>query len=170
MNFRNPSGDVASHEKYLKVLLSVIVVSLADATRRAVLGQIFGKRVVHNYRDDLGRLMRKLILMSELAHCSLQMGDKHSERNSKFSPSGGVYVGNYESTTLDMGLAHGLEGLGSVQQVGDSFDYSDAQSANSKETGRLAASEKLEIIELLEEWEEPELKATEEEVRTPASR
>ena len=53
--------------------------------------------------------------------------------------------------------------LGSGNQA-DSFDYSDAMSTHSKETKKFTHSAKMDIMELLEEWEEPELQESNEEV------
>jgi hypothetical protein len=169
MNSRNPSGDVTSHKHYLRVLVSVVFFSIAGAAKRFVMGQIVGKRAVHNYREDLGRLMRKLILMCEVSHLSLRVPAKNVQKINKFLPPGVDYAVNHEPISLELGLAPHDDVSDSAEQM-DSFDYSDAQSAHSKDTRRLFVSERLEILELLEEWEEPELQPGEEDVSAPAGR
>lgn len=168
MNSSNPSGDVTSHKQYLRVLVSAVIFSIAAAAKRFVLGQIVGTRAVHNYREDLGRLMRKLILMCEVSHLSLRVPDRNGQKIKKFWPAGVDYPVNHEPISLELGLAPRDDGSDSAQQM-DSFDYSDAQSAHSRDTRRLFASERLEIMELLEEWEEPELQSGEEEVGAPVN-
>ena len=145
MNNHNPSGHVTSHEQYLRILASAVVVSLSVVVKRSLECQLFGKRTVHNYSGELGLLMRKLALICEVSHLSLRITDK----NGQGSP--------------DLGLAPDDDTSGSGRQM-DSFDYSDGLSVHSKDTRKFFMSEKLEIMELLLEWEDPELQTWEGQV------
>lgn len=45
----NPSGDLTYHGIYLQILICIVVSSIAVAAKRAVMGQIVGKRVVRTF-------------------------------------------------------------------------------------------------------------------------
>lgn len=101
--------------------------------------------------------------MSEVSQLSARIATKYQHKVDEFGHSQAEY--NTRRKSISKGLEIAVDVLGNVQQ-GGSFDYSDAQSAQSTDRRKnLVASEKLEIMELLEEWEEPELQTREEEVR-----
>ena len=167
MKNHNPSGDVASHEHYLRVLVSVVVVSIAVVAKRSLVGQLMGKRTVHNYREELGLLMRKLVLMCELSHLSVRINDKTDQKNSRLWSTGPDPPIENQEGSPEGGSAAGDDASGSGQQM-DSFDYSDGQSVHSKDTRKFFMSEKLAIMEMLLAWEEPEVQTSEENVSSRA--
>jgi hypothetical protein len=169
MNNHNPSGDVTSHEQYLRALISVVVLSIAVVAKRSLVGQLIGKRTVHNYREELGLLMRKLVLMCEVSHLSIRITDKTDHKNSKLWLTGqGPTIDNQEESP-EFGSTADDDASGSGHQM-DSFDYSDGQSVHSKDTRKFFMSEKLEIMEMLLEWEEPEVQTSEENVSSRAQK
>lgn len=167
MNNKNPSGDVTSNELYLKVLVSVMVVSMAVTVKRAIIGRIVGKRIVHSYRKDLALLMRKLTLMCEVSQWSVRTNEKNGAKKSQVASASGDFTVNHRPISQDLGFVPDDDVSKGGQQM-DSFDYSDAQSAHSKETRKLFASEKMEIIDLLDAWEEPVVPTIEESVSSSA--
>ena len=101
--------------------------------------------------------------MSEVSQLSARIVTKYKRKVDELEQKQAGY--NTRRKSISKGLEIAVDVLGNVQQ-GGSFDYSDAQSAQSKDRRKnMVASEKLEIMELLEEWEEPELQTREEEVR-----
>ena len=118
-----------------------------------------------NYREDMARLMQKLIIMNDVAQLSVKMDStaKSQALHHHETHEGGG------STAWKTGVDGNLVASG-VTQSGDSFDYSDGFSAHSRGDSKgLTASAQLEILDLLEAWEEPELQASVEEVRIECS-
>lgn len=124
----------------------------------------FGFDFAGNYRGDMARLMQKLIIMNDVAQLSVKM-DSTVMSQSLHHPE--TQEGG-RTTTWNNGVDGNLLGSGMTQ--GDSFDYSDGFSAHSRgDSKSLTATAQVEILELLEAWEEPELQGSVEEVRNTCS-
>lgn len=111
-----------------------------------------------NYRSDMAHVMRKLILLNDLSILSLRRGStRQSERKASQQLSGRQ---NGLSFALDVAILAGSD-------PADSFDYSDALSSKSYDAKGFTASAHMEMMDMLEEWEEPELQGgVDDEVRT----
>ena len=110
---------------------------------------------------DMSRLMKKLIVLNDVSLLAVRLnrpkddlvlGHMRDALNSEIPPGFEMHV--------DAAM------LASETNQGDSFDYSDAMSSHPKDrSSSYTASAHMEIMELLEEWEEPELQGDDEEVR-----
>lgn len=106
----------------------------------------------------MARLMKKLILLNDVSQLALQLDASIHHTFSHFE----LFEG---SRYKELGLAIDVEMLASNNaDKADSFDYSDAFSVQSREKKKFTATAHIEIMELLEEWEEPELQGGDEEV------
>jgi hypothetical protein len=114
-----------------------------------------------NYRDDLARLMRKLILLSEVAQLSTRLSSSESARN--IVDRSGAYEAVF-SKEYDVESE-------AVPETSGSFDYSEAPESVTPGKGydreresHFRSSEQIAIANLLDEWEEPELQGYQGEV------
>ena len=109
--------------------------------------------------------MQKLIIMNDVAQLSVKMDSTaQSQPLQRHETQEGQ-----GTTTWKTGVDGNLLASG-VTQGGDSFDYSDGFSAHSRgDSKSLTATAQLEILDLLEAWEEPELQGSVEEVRIECS-
>jgi hypothetical protein len=115
-----------------------------------------------NYREDMARLMQKLIIMNDVAQLSVKL---HSQSTAK-APDLQRPESHQDGGTTTWGATVDSDLLESGVTQGDSFDYSDGFSAHSRgDSKNFTATAQLEILELLEAWEEPELQGSVEEVR-----
>jgi hypothetical protein len=105
--------------------------------------------------------MKKLILLNDVSSLSMQF---HVNAQDAVFPHFD-HLG--ESRSKHAGLGVDVSMLASSNMNSnraDSFDYSDMLSTQSRGKHMFTASVQLEIMELLEEWEEPELQGVDEEV------
>jgi hypothetical protein len=124
-----------------------------------------------NYRAGLAALMKNLIMLTDVAYLSTRLQtDSAKRRVTRLSSLDEVY-------RQEPGLANEQADI----DTKDSFDYSEAPvSVDSKEAlGKnsikfssisSSGSMRLDISEMLEQWEEPELQEILEEVSSSVSR
>ncbi len=104
--------------------------------------------------------MQKLIILNDVSHLSMKL-DAEAQ-----GPASVRQKGIDDRRTQEWGLAVDVDLLAGSGTQGDSFDYSDGFSAYSRaETKKFTGTAQIEMLELLEEWEEPELQGRDEEVR-----
>lgn len=107
----------------------------------------------------MARLIQKIIILSEVSHLAVQIDSKAQH------PSSRRHKAIDDGRTKEWGMAVDVNLLASSGTQGDSFDYSDGFSGYSRsETKKFTATAQMEMMELLEEWEEPELQGTDDEV------
>jgi hypothetical protein len=108
-----------------------------------------------NYRDDLARLMKKLILLSEVAYLSTRVSSIESARLKIVDR-----IGAYEAV---FSKEHDVESE-ALPETSGSFDYSEAPESVTPGDRHFRSSEQIAISNLLDEWEEPELQGYQGEV------
>jgi hypothetical protein len=123
-----------------------------------------------NYRADLAKLMKNLILLTEVAYLSTRLQTDSKKR----------LVHRLGSLDELYGQEAGLANEQADIDTNDSFDYSEAPvSVDSKEalgknsikfSSSSSGSMRLDISEMLEQWEEPELQEIDQEVSSSVSR
>jgi len=180
----NDSGMIIPSETNLKVQLIALVVSIVVAVKRLLIGFYQGRKTFLHYSEELGTLMTKILLISEISHLSLHleledpdtdnlsdsdssnMGDRlHHPYKSKRSRITGI---DSATEMLKRSIADeevSMDGSQGGSSLRTSSTYKTNMTKNKllinerqKElvTGLLSQSQKRRIERLLGSWEEPE--------------
>eukprot|EP00934_Nitzschia_sp_Nitz4_P000590 Nitzschia sp. Nitz4//scaffold1_size375055//116805//120596//NITZ4_000247-RA/size375055-augustus-gene-0.711-mRNA-1//-1//CDS//3329540958//590//frame0 len=152
-NESNPDGGVTGTSLYQRFVVAAFLVGIAVTVKRTVMGNVVGHRVVRNYRSEMASMMQKLVLLTDLS--LLCLSKSSTEPN----------LGQTKDTKGDrMRVAVEVAGfMGATSKDDESFRISEAPSFPSTETKEFTASAHLQMADLLEQWEEPELQNLEEE-------
>jgi len=147
-NRTNPGGNVTTDSQY-KILLSLMCAwGGLIAAKRFYVGLRLGQKTYVRYAADLAKLMKKAILVSEVANLANE-------------------VKTYELRTSDFGLhteIYNEEEEGDKPPSSRKLNGSQSQGVlTAMDIAALASEQKIRIAELLGEWEEPELAQSEEE-------
>jgi hypothetical protein len=141
MNNENPSGNIPYSDRYRRLLVLCVIISGAAAIKRFVVGLMQGRRLYTRYGEDLSRAMGRALLISKVGKLARDI-EAFRLRFSNFDFS----VCAYDASAED-------DGLGSTS--------SDPQGLNAAPLtpGFYSASnsKKARLVELLGEWEEPEV-------------
>jgi hypothetical protein len=147
-NATNPSGNIANNEWYLKCLAVGLSLSLVVAVKRFLIGIYLGRQQYSHYGGQLAKVMGKMFLVSEVASLA-----RHLEKSR--SPMPTEYLGWSEgdfATVTDDGdtiRSTSFSARGLADNVIDTNNRDPL-------TGSLHFSEKLKLMQLLDQWEEPE--------------
>lgn len=140
MNNENPSGDIPDADRYRRLLVLCVIVSLATAIKRFVIGLMQGRRLYIRYGEDLSRVMGRALFISKVGKLARDI-EAFRLRFNNFD----FNVCTYDTAADD----------------GSKSTSSDAHGLN---TGPLTPgfyaasnSKKARVVELLGEWEEPEV-------------
>jgi hypothetical protein len=104
--------------------------------------------------------MKKLILLNDVSHLPMQF--EANTQDAEFRHFDQFEEGR--SKELGLGVDVSMLASNTNTNQADSFDYSDVLSTQTREKKKFTPAAHLEIMELLEEWEEPELQGGDEEV------
>ena len=63
----NPAGDVTDRVLYRRVLISLIIYGISTSFKRVWVGQHLGRRIFVRYNPSLIKLMKRMMLVSEVA-------------------------------------------------------------------------------------------------------
>lgn len=173
-NLQNPGGGVVDSLWYRRILAISISVSAVVAVKRFVMGLYFGRKTFLQYSDKLAAVMKKIILISQVAHLSCDL-ERQCRSRIKAGNSGESQVPR-ESMVSRSVLSD--DKLGALFQNADdscseaspaegrSLAWNDDPDSNKMApvidpddrhplTGQLNASQKSRIVQLLGAWEEP---------------
>ena len=139
------SGHVPSAKFYTQVLLLVLFIGLATAVKRVVVGFLQGKRVFSIYGDEVAALMRKVLLVSQVGALARDIESKamrishhnHSHKTLRKKREAEKFVPVWDNT--DQG---GMMNSRLTDNVAEDSE-------------RFSSSQKLQIMELLGEFEDP---------------
>jgi hypothetical protein len=129
--------------------------------KRIWLGNHFGKRTYQNYGDQLANLMQKLLLISDVASFAkkVSMGGSQSSVR-QFMGSEALQSLHFDAhgVTHDDDEASG-EGSIASESTKTSRNPNKVFDSGRRDalTGSLSSSQKVKVIQLLENWDEPEL-------------
>jgi hypothetical protein len=141
MSNENPSGDIPDADRYRRLLVLCVIVSLASAIKRFFVGLMQGRRLYIRYGEDLSRVMGRALLISKVGKLARDI-EAFRLRFNNF---------DFNVCTYD----------GSAADDASKSTSSDAQGLNAAPLtpGFYSASnsKKARLIELLGEWEEPEV-------------
>jgi len=70
MNTTNPSGNIPDNKFYRRIIYFSLIISVAATVKRTVMANFVGQRVVAYYRSDLSKLIKKLLVVSDVAELS----------------------------------------------------------------------------------------------------
>jgi hypothetical protein len=157
MNATNPSGDVTNNSIYSRMLYVAVGLSVAVTIKRTVMGNFVGKRVVVNYRQDLSKVVKKCLLVSEVAALA-SIPHRVSERKTatqRFGSFGEMYVNPLQKKFS----LPAEESDDEVDLMGETIENFTPirRSTISKSASPSSSSIESTIAEMLDEWEEPEL-------------
>lgn len=102
-NDRNPGGDVVTDPKYRVILLVMIFMGMIFMIKRIVVALILGKKKYVTYGPKLESIMRKLLLIAEVALLAeeIQFAVTHDSSllpSSSITPASGWLFSGYEAT------------------------------------------------------------------------
>lgn len=217
-NAENPSGDVTQNNIYFRVLIAAIVLGAAAALKRVWLAMYLGRRSYEHYGPQLEKIMRKMVLISEVSYLSKEILESANAGELDFehagSGAGELFAWKSLRTSLsnnterpeDFSEDESLQGslksdqtpqlslklniLGDAtspdnvkesdistdttdtnnlvtRQAVDSNETKEAVDSNpANKTGKgtpadsrfLKSTQRAQLFDLLEEWEEPEIK------------
>ncbi|VEU37451.1 unnamed protein product [Pseudo-nitzschia multistriata] len=69
----NPSGTIVESSMNLKVQLLALALSIVVAVKRLLIGFQQGRKTFLNYAEELARLMKKILLISEVSNLAIQL-------------------------------------------------------------------------------------------------
>eukprot|EP00977_Amphora_coffeiformis_P012336 scaffold3043_cov180-Amphora_coffeaeformis.AAC.28 len=151
----NPSGQLVDNEWYWRALSIAISVSLAVSVKRFIVGLYLGRATFTHYGKPLAKVMSKVLLVGEVASFAKDVEQFADERGE----------GTAEKLIKENAAMHGLvfndsnEDDEATNMSGSRyFDTSTRSMDPAKRdplTGTLQMSEKMQIMQLLEQWEEP---------------
>ena len=164
-NDNNPSGSFTSAPEYRTLLIVALVVSVVVSVKRFWVGFWFGKKTYHRYAQDLTTVMKKSLLIGQVAALA-----RDKEELGLRLEDFGLDVGHYDmndETQNDEGSKasiHSREYLRSASQGPVASTASDGGSLVQK--ANMSSIQKIRINELLGAWEEPDFSSG-KETKTP---
>lgn len=160
-NFENPAGNVVNSTLNIRILVISLVLGIIVSLKRLFLGLYLGKRTFTAYADQLANIMKKILLISEVAALA-----KDFEREMKFGVNRAVIMGAAQKTYVgeQREKLHDIYDNLDVSSVGNStadkslarkVDYIIDPEDRNPWSGVLSYSQQQRIIQLLGAWEEP---------------
>lgn len=153
-NRNNPGGNITHSENYRIILILMIVCGGAVAAKRFYIGLELGKKTYSRYAQDLEKVMKKTLLLSEVAHLA-----KRIEKD------------NFIMTD-DMGIQSDLYQVEEATSKDGSVAEQSAKtqkSATSLGLQSLSDSNRFKIDQMLGAWEEPQEARAEDVRNTPST-
>jgi hypothetical protein len=153
MNEDNPSGNVTDHPFYRRLICISIGAGLALTIKRMIMGRFIGQRVVEQFHSDLSRLMKRLLVIQEIAALAMQM-DKKTPACSIETMYAQPLKGGASDDTSEV----------SAEVIGQA-----STSDKKKEPGKCVKSRSAvqeTISEVLDDWDDPELQENEKSLVT----
>ncbi|KAG7366028.1 mechanosensitive ion channel [Nitzschia inconspicua] len=159
MNATNPSGNVTDAHFYKLIIYISLALSVAVTLKRTLMGNFVGNRVVVNYREDLSKIIKKCLLISEVAALA-SFPQRIARRNivQKYDSFGKMYVKPLGKGSSSDEYSSDSDGDDDVSKVATQFmnTLPFGRSVNSRNPA-FTGSFEADILEMLDEWEEPEL-------------
>jgi len=163
-NASNPSGTVVDSTWNHRILAIVVSVSAAVAVKRFLLGLYLGKKTFLQYSDKLAAIMRKILLISEVAYLSRDIAivaKKKGERGlltssiiSRDNLEGLLLNADETENSTDSPRNYRSDRSAVMTTNARTAPVVDAEDRSSL-TGKLNQAQKARIVQLLGAWEEP---------------
>ena len=147
-NETNPSGNFTSAPEYKSALVVALVVSVVVAAKRFWVGFWFGKKTYHRYAEDLTAVMKKSLLIGQVAALARDKESMGFELEDL-----GLDIRTYD----DHDETHNDEGSkGSTSARDAASPRHGAAAGGLMQQANLSSFQKIRINELLGAWEEPD--------------
>jgi len=151
-NVDNPSGLIPNSDSYATLLALGISIGIVTAVKRFYIGLVLGKATCSRYMNDLKKIMRKALLIGQVATLARDM-----ERYDLDMTCFGDIQGREYEDAIDTGLDDGT--TASAEKAGPNVLRSMRSGMKSDGSTHtlidLTTSQRAKINELLGEWEEP---------------
>ena len=144
----NPSGQLVDNEWYWRALTIATSISLVVSVKRFLVGLYLGRATFAHYGKPLAKVMSKMLLVGEVASFAKDVERLAAERGE----------GTTERLIAQNAAIHGLSFVCSNEDEETVTNMSTKSMDPAKRdplTGTLQYSERMQIMQLLEQWEEP---------------
>jgi hypothetical protein len=188
-NDTNPAADFVHGSLYMRILLSMIFVGVVTSLKRLMIATFLGRRSFAHYGPEFEKILAKMILVSQVAHLARRIEANvvtvSNVLSSGYAYTMKADFGGLASDSDDnmegVSPTHTRKSIGDNSQASDSSTSSPMgfgaslrksvygkkliSSLNQKNIGMLEdmtrgnSSSKVEMMKMLEEWEEPDLQA-----------
>eukprot|EP00977_Amphora_coffeiformis_P020775 scaffold8471_cov184-Amphora_coffeaeformis.AAC.20 len=162
-NEANPSGEFVNNDLYYRVLLIAICVGPIVTLKRLYMGLFLGRKSFATYAEDLARVMRKVLLVTQTASLARQLefqADARGRSNASFqSQLRSIYEHAETATTTGSSRTTTAESGQKMETQHSRGLLLDPANRN-RVTGGLSKAQKAKISELLGDWEEPTREGT----------
>ena len=163
---KNPAGEITSSLTYFRILAIAVSVGCVVSVKRLAVGLYLGRQTFSNFSTQLGQVMNKMLLISEVAVLAKDIELKSWQREEKKARGIGMSEQGRSTSRLD------ADNLSSLLKTADDEDdevgtTGGDRNATSSVFGSfemivedddgspLNASQKARIAQLLGNWEEP---------------
>jgi len=174
MNTINPSGNIPDNIYYRRIIYFSLILSATATIKRTVMANFVGQRVVAYYRSDLSKLIKKLLVVSDVAELSnntkCHVQDRRTTIFQRLSSVGRMVADRLESEydfdedeeDTQMGThEYTPSSMRKKSLVMKSGGIISSLQLNDSQTSFMTS-----IYENLDEWEEPELHNEYEDIST----
>jgi hypothetical protein len=165
-NEKNPAGDVASSLAYFRILAVAVSVGCVVSVKRLAVGLYLGRQTFSNFSTQLGQVMNKMLLVSEVAVLAKDIELKSWNQEEK--KARGIGLSQQGQSTLRLSANN----LSTLLKTADDEDDEVGTAGGDRNTTNsvfgtfekivedddgspLNASQKTRIAQLLGNWEEP---------------
>ncbi|GKY98944.1 hypothetical protein MPSEU_000850200 [Mayamaea pseudoterrestris] len=150
-NDQNPAGSFVSAPEYKSALIVAMVVSVVVAAKRFWVGLWFGKKTYHRYAEDLTTVMKKSLLIGQVAALA-----RDKEALGYEMEDLGLDMGRYALDEEEGSKGSDVAGNSPRHVRGPSVTSGGAGSNTLMQQANLSSIQKIRIAELLGAWEEPD--------------
>lgn len=170
-NEDNPSGDFVESELNLRILLIVLGFSVVVAIKRFWIGFYQGRKLFVYYAKDLAKIMKKLLLVSQVAALAVQlerereMVDEQCEVPKTKVPRTGIDIvvdAQDENSDVEEFSVGASDAKSTTKLIQDEQDEEEGE-------GLLSYAQKQRIDRILGNWTEPDAAPLNAHVRSVES-
>uniref|UniRef100_A0A7S2Y3U0 Mechanosensitive ion channel protein n=1 Tax=Entomoneis paludosa TaxID=265537 RepID=A0A7S2Y3U0_9STRA len=138
----NPSGTVTAAESYRNLIIVCSIVPLLVCIKRQYVGLHLGSRLYSRYNERLEEVMKDILLVSELALWARRKRDQQATYE--------VYLAQDDEEVSRHGFESGAD--------------NEPNESEGKTFSNVSKSQVVDLIQMLEPWQEPQRKEEGEEV------
>lgn len=99
-NEDNSSGDVVSSEWNYAILINAIIVGVAVAVKRLVVGLLLGRQTFAHYGEELSKVLKNNLLVGEIATLARHIEDTQEDYRDHFSVNASVNSNGWNTKNL----------------------------------------------------------------------
>lgn len=173
----NPAGSFLASEFYMRALLAMLFVGVSTSLKRLWLATFLGRRSYAHYSSALEVILAKMLLVSQVSHLAREIEQLigvsdsyvYSMQPNSFAFPESTYVLKTNSADSEDEISYpslsptNRDGFGkSLLDAGFASSQSKLRldTANAKVESSTSASKRIELKQLVDEWEEPDYKSS----------